>query len=60
MFLCSGAIDTFIDDNKKLMRRMYGSLVQDEVVVETKPQGGEHNDINSPSKLVGKCIFYDQ
>lgn len=29
----TSAIDTFIDDNKKLMRRMYGSLIQEEVEV---------------------------
>ena len=36
---CRSAIDTFIDDNKKLMRRMYGSLIQEEVEVVENVQG---------------------
>ena len=37
--LYRSAIDSFIDDNKKLMRRMYGSLIQEELEVVENVQG---------------------
>ena len=39
MVCSSSRIDTYIDDNKQLMRRMYGSLVREEMVTVTpEPQ----------------------
>lgn len=34
---CSKDINGYIDDNKALMRRMYGNLIKDEVVLPEQP-----------------------
>jgi len=37
IYINSSAIDRYIDDNKQLMRRMYGSLVKEEMPPPQQP-----------------------